>query len=85
MTGQEKAIACAMNLLGPLLDGDTLTDLMNILAEVEEGEALLQVGALQGRIERRLLAEGTDPTEALREAAEIAERVRKAWVGMHQG
>ena len=73
-----------MQVLGDLVDGDTLAELVAIMAEADEAAALLAIGAMQGRLERQMLGEGTGQKDAAQQALRVAERVRHAWTTLHR-
>ena len=64
--------------------GDTLAELVAIMAEPDEAAALLAIGAMQDRLERQMLGEGTGQTDAAQQALQVAERVRHAWTTLHR-
>ena len=73
-----------MQMLGDLVDGDTLAELVAIMAEPDEAAVLLAIGAMQGRLERQMLGEDISEEDAAQRALQIAERVREAWMALHR-
>jgi hypothetical protein len=55
-----------IKLLGNLIDGDTLAEVVAIMAEPDEAEAGARISAMQNRIERRLTEEEAEPRRGRR-------------------
>ena len=84
VTKPENALAALMQMLGDLVDGDTLTELVAVVAEPDEAAAMLAIGAMQGRLERQMLGEDISEEDAARGALQVAERVRETWTTLHR-
>jgi hypothetical protein len=84
MSNEENPLPGLINLLGDLIDGDTMADLVSMMAEPEETAALLSIGAMEGRIERRMLGEGVAKEDADRHSSQVAEEMLGAWTALHR-
>ena len=84
VTKPENPLPALMQMLGDLVDGDTLAELVAIMAEPDEAAVLLAIGAMQGRLERQMLGEDISEEDAAQRALQIAERVREAWMALHR-
>ena len=73
-----------IELLGDLIDGDTLPELVTIMAEPDEPEARARISAMQNRIERRLTDEGLNHDVAAGRAYQVAQGIGEAWTAQHR-
>jgi hypothetical protein len=70
--------------LGELIDGDTLAELVTVMAEVEEREAHALIAGMRKRIERRLTDEGMRKKAAASHVNQLAQRIADAWTTLHR-
>ncbi len=84
VTKPENPLPALMQMLGDLVDGDTLAELVAIMAEPDEAAVLLAIGVMQGRLERLMLGEDISEEDAAQRARQIAEGVREAWMALHR-
>ncbi|MET0940678.1 MAG: hypothetical protein ABWY13_04870 [Mesorhizobium sp.] len=73
-----------IKLLGDLIDGDTLPELVTIMAEPDEPEARALISVMQTRIERRLTDEGLSQDVAAQKSSKIVQGIAEAWSNLHQ-
>ena len=84
VTKPENPLPALMQMLGDLVDGDTLAELVAIMAEPDETAVLLAIGVMQGRLERLMLGEDISEEDAAQRARQVAEGVREAWMALHR-
>ena len=74
MIKPENPLPALMQMLGDLVDGDTLAELVAIMAELDEAAVLLAIGAMQRRLEQQMLGKDISEEDAAQRALQIAER-----------
>ncbi len=72
-----------IELLGDLIDGDTLSELVTIMAEPDEPETRALISAMQNRIERRLTDKGLGQDLSAGRAYQVAQGIGEAWTALH--
>jgi hypothetical protein len=83
-TSEDSPLPKLMEMLGELIDGDTLADLVAVMGELEEREARALIAAMRERIECRLTDEGMRKKAAASHARQLAQRIRDAWSTLHR-
>ncbi len=83
VSSEDNPLPDLLENLGELIDGDTLAELVAVMAELEEREAHALIAAMRKRIERRLTDEGMRKKAAASHANEIAQWIADAWTTLH--
>ncbi len=73
-----------IQVLGELLDNDTLVDLVAIMAEPDGTEARTLIESMRARMERQLVKEGLSEATAAKHSQHLAERIGDVWATLHR-
>ena len=84
MTNKRSPYLGLLELLGDLIDGDTLPELVTIMAEPDAPEARALISAMRNRIERRLTDEGLSQDVAAARACQVEQGIGEAWTALHR-
>jgi hypothetical protein len=83
VSSEDNPLPDLLEKLGELIDGDTLAELVAVMAELEEPEARALIAAMRKRIERRLTDEGMKKRAAASHVNQLAQGIADAWTTLH--